>query len=169
MTKEISTEMQSANDKRAAWGNALIRFCGFGLMFSSAVKFLHPAKAVAYMASMGYEGGAFYFIAAIEMLIALLFLLPRTRPLGLLLVSGYLGGAMSAHLAIHRFSTGGPFLAYMADHRYVGMLVPGVFLALSWIAIWLRHPSSLRSLAEGAYESVLSRREHPETAVVSRP
>jgi hypothetical protein len=168
MTKEISTGIQSASDKHAAWGNALIRFCGFGLMFSSTVKFLHPGKAVAYMASMGYEGDTFYFIAVIEMLIALLFLLPRTRPLGLLLVSGYLGGAISAHLAIHRFSTGGPFLVYMADHRYVGMLVPGVFLTLSWIGIWLRHPGALRSLAEGTYESEFPSQGHREAAMITR-
>jgi DoxX-like family len=124
-------------DKCRLWGNALIRFCGHGLMLSSAVKFVHPVKAVSYMASMGFEGDTFYVVAALELISAVLFLLPATRRLGLLLVSAYLGGAIAAHLAVHRFFTGGPFLVYMAQHPYVGALVPGALLIAGWIGTWL--------------------------------
>jgi hypothetical protein len=168
MTKRMREEIRWGSSKRATWGNALIRFCGFGLLFSSAVKFLHPAKAVAYMASMGYEGGTYYFIAALEMLIAIVFLLPSTRSVGLLLLSGYLGGAISAHLAIHRFNSGGPFLVYMANHPYVGALMPGVPLVLAWMGIWMRHPGMLGSPREISYENELPPQGQRETALASR-
>jgi hypothetical protein len=168
MTKRMGEEIQQGRRKRAIWGNALIRFCGFGLLFSSAVKLLHPAKAIAYMASMGYEGGTYYFIAVLEMLIAIVFLLPSTRSVGLLLLSGYLGGAISAHLAIHRFNAGGPFLVYMANHPYVGALMPGVLLVLAWMGIGMRYAVVLRSLREESDENELPPQGQRETAMASR-
>jgi hypothetical protein len=168
MRKRLHGKMGQGSDWRAVWGDTLIRFCGFGLLFSSAVKFLHPAKAVAYMASMGYEGETYYFIAALEMLIAIVFLFPSTRSVGLLLLSGYLGGAISAHLAIHRFNTGGPFLVYMANHPYVGALMPGVSLVLAWMGIWMRYPGVLGSPREEPYEDELPPQGQRETAMASR-
>lgn len=119
------------------WSNALIRFCGCGLIFSSLVKFLHPPKVLAYMASMGFEGGTFFFVAVLELICAVLFLVPATRRLGSLFVSSYLGGAIAAHLATHRFFEGGPFLVYMALHPYVGALAPVTVLAAGWIGMWM--------------------------------
>jgi hypothetical protein len=136
-SKRKSGEDQAISDKRRRWGSTLIGFCGYGLTFSSAVKFVHPAKAVAYMASMGFDGGTFYVVALLEFISAVLFLLPPTRRLGLLLVSAYLGGAIAAHLAVHRFFTGGRFLVYMAQHPYMGALVPGAVLVAAWIGTWL--------------------------------
>ena len=123
-------------------GNALIYFCVFGLAASSMLKFLHPAKVVGYMNFLGYEHGTFFLIAGLEFLTAILFLIPSTRSAGLLLVSSYFGGAISAHLANHPFVAGGPFLLFNANHHYLGTLPPTVFLASAWIGIWLRHPES---------------------------
>jgi hypothetical protein len=144
--RPVSWEDRSVSEKRARWGNFLIRFCGYALMLSSAVKFIQPPKALAYMASMGFEGGTFFLVAVLELLSAALLLLPTTRWIGLLLVSSYMGGAIAAHLAVHRFLTGGPFLVYMATHRYVGSRVPSIVLAAGWIGTWLSHPAELASL-----------------------
>jgi hypothetical protein len=141
-TKRMLSEDHPASDKRARWGNFLIRFCGYGLLFSAAVKFVHPTKAVAYMASMGFEGSTFFLVAVLELLSAILWLLPMTRWIGLLLVSSYMGGAIAAHLAVHRFFTGGPFLVYMATHPFVGALVPGAVLVAGWVGTWLSHPEA---------------------------
>lgn len=146
-----TSESHSRTDKRKAWGNSLTRFCGYLLMLSSAVKFVHPAKAVAYMASMGFEGGTFHLVAVLELISAVLFLFPVTRRLGLLLVSSYLGGAIAAHLAVHRFFTGGPFLVYMAMHPYVGALVPSTVLAAGWVGTWLS-PAELAAPQNLAHE-----------------
>jgi hypothetical protein len=108
-------------------------FCGFALIVSSAVKLWGPAAVVDYMGSMGYTGGTYLLIAGMEILIGALLLLPRTRPIGLLLGSAYFGSAVAAHVAIHRYLTGGPFLVYTATHPYVGALFPATFLALLWI------------------------------------
>ena len=87
------------SQRRIRIGNALIRFGGVVLLFSSLVKFAHLAKPVAYMSFLGYQDGKMFLIAAIEMVIGVLFLLRATRAPGLLLVSSYFGGAIAAHLA----------------------------------------------------------------------
>lgn len=137
MTNNNSKGNQLVRSTRLIWGRALTRFCGIALILSSGVKFWHPAKAVAYMASMGYEGSTFFVIAVLELASGVLFLLPATRKLGLLLASSYLGGAIAAHLAIHRFFTGGPFLVYMAHHAYIGATIPGSLLVMAWLGPYL--------------------------------
>jgi hypothetical protein len=101
------------------------------------VKFWHPGAVLTYLGTMGFEGADVYLIAIIELATALLLLFPRTRTLGLLLASAYLGGAVAAHLAIHRYTTNDPFVAFMATHTYVGTLEPGVLLAALWFGAWL--------------------------------
>lgn len=132
-----ASHKSTLRNSRATWSNALIRFCGYGLILSSLVKFVHPPRAVAYMASMGFEGRMFLLVAILELISAVLFLMPATRRIGLLLVSSYLGGAIAAHLSVHRFFVGGPFLVYMAMHPYVGALVPAAVLTAGWAGMWL--------------------------------
>jgi len=134
--RQTAVQAQMKNS-RASWGEGLTRFCGYALLVSSMVKFIHPSKAVAYMASMGFEGGTFFVVAVLELISAILFLVPATRRAGLLLVSSYMGGAIAAHLAVHRFYTGGLFLVYMAMHPYVGALVPSAVLVAGWAGTWL--------------------------------
>ena len=126
---------------RASWGRRLVRFSGAAILVSSLVKFLHPAKPVAYLASMGFEGATVYLIAAMELVIALLFLFPTTRRAGLLLISAFLGGAVSAHVATHQSFSGGPFITYMAEHPYVGALIPGALLLAAWFGDYLERTS----------------------------
>jgi len=161
-------ENQLSSERRQSVGNALIYFCVIGMVISSTVKFLQPAKAVAYMGSMGFQGGIFFLIAGLELLSAAVFCLRSTRSLGLLLVSAYFGGAISAHLAHHPYVTGGPFLTYMLNHPLVGALEPGVFLAAAWIGVGLRHPEVWWSLNEPTGGRELPRQRHQELAMGSR-
>ena len=131
-------------------GNVLIYFCAVGLVISSTVKFLAPAKPVAYMSYLGYEHDTLFFVATLELLTAIAFFFRPTRSAGLLLVSAYFGGAIAAHLANHPFAGGGPFLAFNANHHYLGTLPATLFLTFAWIGVWLRHPQSLWSFSNGA-------------------
>jgi DoxX-like family len=55
------------------------------------------------MAKLGFAGGKLTFIAVLEIIGAAGFLMPRTRPIGLLWVSSYLGGAICAHVHAGEF------------------------------------------------------------------
>jgi len=152
----VKATIDSSNVRNLKLGNALIHFCAAGLIVSSVVKFLHPAKPVAYMAYLGYEDDKLFFIAALELLTAVSFLVRRTRSAGLVLVSSYFGGAIAAHLANHPFNGGGGFLTFNANHHYLGTLPALLFLSSAWIGVFLRHPESRWSFAGNARTEVRS-------------
>ena len=129
------------NRRRARAGAALIRFTGLVLAFSSLVKFAHPARPVAYMTFLGYPDARMFWIAALELLIAILFLRSATRPLGLLLVSSYFGGAIAAHLAVHPLNSAFAIVVFNFHHPLLGALPAAVTLAAAWLGVYLRHPA----------------------------
>lgn len=167
VTRGMQLEKDRVSKRRRTLGNALIYFCIFGLLFSSTVKFLQPPNAVAYMASLGYEHGMYFLIAALELFCGIVFLRKSTRAVGLLLVSAYFGGAISAHWASHPPVAGGPFLTYMLNHPFLGSLEPGMFLAAAWMGTWLLHPERLRSWDPGAAGNEASPQVQPGAAVLS--
>src|SRR2546421_4906697 len=69
-------------------------------------------------------------IGAGELASAILLLIPRTSSLGLLLTSGFWGGAICLHM-----SKGEPFV------------LPSVFLLLTWAGAYLRVPGTFASFA----------------------
>lgn len=121
-------------------GDRLMTFTGVVLLVSAGVKFLHPTKAVNYMAFLGYHDEKLYVIAAMELVIAILFLYRRTRVAGALLVSGYFGGAIAAHLADHPLTGTAPIIVFNFNHHYLGTLPALVVLLGAWLGLWLGHP-----------------------------
>jgi hypothetical protein len=64
-------------------------------------------------------------IGAVLLVCVALYLIPRTAPLGAVLLTGYLGGAVLVHLRV-----GDPLLSHTLFPTYVGTLV--------WFALYLR-------------------------------
>ena len=135
-------DQQTGTKSSRRVGNALIYISAGALLVSSAAKFWHPAKVVAYMGFLGYRDSTFFLIAILEIATAVLFVRPSTRAGGLLLVSAYFGGAISAHLARHPFIAGGPFLQFNANHPVLGTIPASIFLLMAWMGVWLRHPEA---------------------------
>lgn len=103
------------------------------LLGSGTAKLAHVPQVVAQMASNGMTGERLTFVGILELLSALLFLIPATRSGGLLLVSAFLGGAIATHL-----QHGEPIFP------------PAIVLTLLWLGAWLRHPVVLWSLGANA-------------------
>src|SRR3989442_7465249 len=85
-------------ERRQVAGGVLIALGGLVLLASAAAKFARVPPIVAELGAFGFAGSKLMLIAAIEAVSALLFLIPRTRSAGLLLVSSYLGGAIATHV-----------------------------------------------------------------------
>ena len=81
---------------------------------------IHPMQS--HLVEMGLTPYLVY-LGIIEIIGASLFLLPRTEKIGLLLLTGYLGGAMAAEMPFHMIGA------------------PAMLLALLWIAAFIRRPS----------------------------
>jgi hypothetical protein len=128
---EMKMETNNPSGKtRQKIGNFLIIFCAIGLIVSSVLKFAHVPKVVAQMASLNFEDGKLVLVATLELVSALLFVIPATRSVGFLIVTSFLGGAIASHVA---------------GNQYLQVFPPVIFLSLIWFGAWLRHPEVLWS------------------------
>src|SRR5271167_2659286 len=93
---------------------------------SAGAKLAQIPEVVSQMQKWGL-GDQVLLIGAGELTSALLFLFPRTHSLGVLLLSGYMGGAIVTHM-----QHGEPYLPQ------------SVILALIWVAGYLRYPELLQ-------------------------
>jgi len=114
-----------------AIANVVIYLLGSLLIASAIAKIAHVPNVLEQFRAIGYEGSRLTFIALLEAVSAMLFLIPRTRSLGLLLVSAYLGGAIAAHLGYG---------------QQLAAVRPAILLGILWLGAWLRHPEILWSL-----------------------
>src|SRR5881396_1163459 len=121
----MATRNRSARQRA---GTVLIALGGLVLLASAAAKFARVPQVAAELGAFGFRGDKLTLIAIAEVLSALLFLIPRTRSAGLLLVSAFLGGAIATHV----------------QHDQ-SVLQPAAVLALLWLGAWLRHPETLWS------------------------
>ena len=120
---------------RSITGNVLVFLPALGLAGSALVKFAQIPGVVHKMTLLGFGGEKLILVAVLEIVSALFFVYARTRSLGLLLLSAFLGGAICAHVQSGQFGDAGG---------------PAVFLALAWMGTWLRHPEMLWSFKEQA-------------------
>jgi hypothetical protein len=123
----MTTPPPSKVRRIVAW--AFTGLVGLGLIASAAMKLSGPAQVVENFEKFHlapYRTG----IGLLELLVGVLFVVPRTQSLGTLLVTGYFGGAVVAHLVVD------------APGQAVAPLTLG---ALAWAANYLRRPSMFDS------------------------
>jgi hypothetical protein len=99
---------------------------------SAIDKIYLSAHALEMGTSFGLSGAAYRMLGVIEISSVLLFLIPRTGVLGMLLLSSYLGGAIATHL----------------QHNQ-DMLFPAVMESLIWIGGCLRFPELTQRMFQG--------------------
>lgn len=107
----------------------------FLLPASVAPKLLSMQVAVDSMVQIGWQPSLLVPLGILELVLLALFAWPRTGPLGAVLFTGMLGGAIAAHLRV-----GSP----LASHTLFGLYF-GVFM---WLALYLRDPA-LRDFVRG--------------------
>ena len=118
---------------RRITGNVLVFLVGFVLAASAISKFVQVPGVVTQLAGRGFDGGKLTFIAALEITSAVLLMVPKTRSIGLLLASTYLGKAIGTHVQ---------------RDQWVKAINPSVLLILIVFSTWLRHPQIPWSLDE---------------------
>jgi hypothetical protein len=109
--------------RRRIAGMALIVVVVLALVGAAAAKFLGVPAITTQLTGFGFSSEWIIVLGVVELASAVLFAIPGTRALGLLLITGFLGGAIATHIQ-HGQSPA----------------QPAVLLALGWTGIWLRHP-----------------------------
>ncbi len=129
--------MSSKTQKVIGW--VLTVLVGIFLIGVSGVpKFLDFPNKKEMMDKMGIDLELLPKIGVLEIVISLLFLIPRTSFLGAILITGYLGGAIMTHLRI-----GEPWF------------FPVIIGVVMWVALGLRQPT-IFSLAFGKQPSEIA-------------
>lgn len=112
--------------RRAIWaGRILSGAAVLFLLFDAVVKVLQVAPAVEATVQLGYPVSVIRGIGILEIAFLVAYLLPRTSLLGVILWTGYLGGAVATHVRV-----GSPLFSHT--------LFPIYIAALLWAGLWLR-------------------------------
>ena len=105
----------------ARWtGRVLTGLAAAFLAFDAAIKLFSNEQALAGTTALGWQPHHLPILGAIATACLVLYLIPRTAPLGAVLWTGYLGGAIATHLRIDN-----PLLSHTLFPIYVAALVWG--------------------------------------------
>lgn len=117
--------------RRAFWASWIMSGLAIAfLTFDGVLKFFldkMPPEALADSAKLAYPMNIMPGIGATLLVCVLLYAVPRTAILGAILLTGYLGGAVSAHVRIMN-----PWPSHILFPVYFGILI--------WLGLYLRVP-----------------------------
>ncbi len=101
MATNVNPASHAAPTRLALWaGRVLSGLVALALTASVAMKFVGGAAGEEMMAHLGIPAGLGRALPFIELACLALYLIPRTAPLGAILLAGYMGGAVFAHLRV---------------------------------------------------------------------
>ncbi|CAA9318242.1 MAG: Membrane protein [uncultured Gemmatimonadaceae bacterium] len=130
-----STAGTSPRTRRA--GGILTGVAGLFLAFDAAIKFLATREAVAGTVQLGWAPHHLPILGLLELACLILYLVPRTAPLGAVLWTGYLGGAIATHLRLDN-----PLFSHTLFPLYVAACVwGGLYLRDARVRALVVHPA----------------------------
>jgi hypothetical protein len=107
------------------WTGRILSALAVMPMLGSAIgKLTHNAQAVDGLARFGYAGRLATPLGVVEIMCAVVYLVPQTAVLGAILIAAYFGGAVAT-------------MVRLGDR---GFFMPGVIAGLAWLGLWLREP-----------------------------
>jgi len=123
--------MKTSKSKLTGWILSIL-LAVFMIVVSATGKFTEWEGKAQMFEKMGFSTDLMFRIGVLEVVVAILFVIPRTGFVGAILLTGYLGGATVTHVRV-----GDPFF------------FPVIMGIVAWIALGLRRPEVF-SLAFGS-------------------
>ena len=124
---QTSAEIGSTSRGGIWGGRVLSGLAVLFLLFDATIKVLKMPFAVDATVQLGYPAKLVVCLGIIELICTLLYVIPRTSVLGVVLLTGYLGGAVTSHLRLSD-----PLFSHVLFPTYIG--------ALLWGGLLLREP-----------------------------
>ena len=111
----------NAQSTRARWaGRILTGLAVAFLVFDLSIKLFPADAAVQGTTDLGWPAHHLLTLGLIELACLILYLIPRTAPLGAILWTGYFGGAIATHLRLDN-----PLFSHILFPIYIAALVWG--------------------------------------------
>jgi hypothetical protein len=129
----MQSSSQTANESKGMlWtGRVLSGLMALLFVFDGVGHLMKPAPVVEAFARLGYPLSASVGIGVLALICTAIYVTPRTSVLGAILLTGYLGGAVSTHVR--------------AGSSLFEMIFPVVLGVLVWVGIFVRD-AQLREL-----------------------
>ena len=108
-------------------GRVLTGIVALLLTLDAGIKLVGAKAAVEGSAQLGFTPQQVFVIGIIAAVCLVLYLVPRTAPIGAVLWTGYFGGALVTH-----FRLGNPLFTHILPPIYVSILI--------WGSLYLRDP-----------------------------
>ena len=126
LLRSATAPMPKVTSNASRWAGRIISGIVIVLLaFDAAVKLLRVPAAVEGTAQLGYPPQALPIIGILALICLVLYVIPRTAPLGAILWTGYFGGTVATHLR-----AGNPLFTHILSGVYVATLL--------WVGLYLR-------------------------------
>jgi len=114
--------------RRAPWaGRAMSAFVVIALVADGAIQLFAPAQIASMLRETGFAMDLTRVVGPIILVCAVLYAIPATAVLGAILVTGFLGGAICAHVRIGELGSPPEIIALLLG-------------ALTWGGLYARDP-----------------------------
>lgn len=115
--------MQNPNSNKMRWtGRAVSVLVVLFMLFAAIVKLFPSPEMIQGFLQYGYPGSLVVIVGVIELICTLVYLLPSTRVLGAILLTGALGGATATNVRLEQAT----------------WIMPVVLGMLVWLGLFLR-------------------------------
>jgi hypothetical protein len=134
-TMPASIDTAAPSKSRLLTGRILTTLTVLFLIMDIVFKFIRPIppQVMQSITQLGLQPGLLSAIGVLLLVCTVLYVIPATSVLGAVLLTGYLGGAISLHMRVSN-----PLFGYVLFPVYVG--------ALMWAGLYLREPRLLALL-----------------------
>jgi hypothetical protein len=127
-TPAHSTSIDAGTSTRGRWAGRILS--GLAILFLTvdvAFKFFPNKEALEGTTALGYQPHHLPILGALGLICLVLYVIPRTAPIGAILWTGYLGGAIATHVRVD-------------NPLFTHILFPTYVAALIWGGLYLRDP-----------------------------
>jgi hypothetical protein len=112
---------KSKSGKGKLWiGRIMSALPALFLIVDAGMKIMNTPQVSEAMTNLGYRTELSLTLGIITLICVALYLIPRTKVLGAILLTGYLGGAVAAHVRV-----GDPLFTHILFPVYLGILIWG--------------------------------------------
>ena len=124
-TNVMEYEAPASPSRAAVWaGRAISALPVLFLLMDCGMKFARPAVVVEGTRDLGYPEWAIVPLGYVLLACTVLYVVPRTAAVGAILLTAYLGGAVSAHVRLgHPMLSHTLFPTYLAVMLWAGLVL----------------------------------------------
>ena len=125
-TSAVSAVPATDLSRKAIWaGRVLSTLAALFMLFDAVGKLMRPVQVVEGTTQLGWPASVILPLGIVQVVLLVLYLVPRTAVLGAILWTGYLGGAVATHVRV-------------ANPLFSHILFPTYVAAFLWLGLWLR-------------------------------